>query len=403
MNYFPQKKEKQKKSKISPTNVGLFLWANGKILNERWKFNMKKTLRNTLTYLFEAEQTMPAGNYRINDELSLKVTPRLEHRFASFSVVRNKEPEIKTTGLSLAKRQELRISAREASASEIKLSDAEIKRIMGIVVGYLRKHKIKDATISLGKSATAVKGIQAFRKYFGKSTEYEESSVVNTSPSTFINVTKRLSDEEKAKKADKPKKERKPKEPKERKRPQSVFDDSGENVGVKRIYKIEKDASGKVIKKYTKIFPKYATVQKLIYTLKRQDGGTVDIYNYSTRRDAGLLKKKLTWKEKQHKAEIEDMDKIRTTPEKEVKGMNEDYLALKRELRNNILEELKKRKNQGVAMPDGVDKLVRGNINLSLGKFNVETDWRGYSETRKDAIVRKTVRAVRYKYHKVFK
>ena len=111
----------------------------------------------------------------------------------------------------------------------------------------------------------------------------------------------------------------------------------------------------------------------------------------------------MTWKEKQHKAEVEDMDKIRTTPEKEVKGMNEDYLALKRELRNNILEELKKRKNQGVAMPDGVDKLVRGNINLSLGKFNVETDWRGYSETRKDAIVRKTVRAVRYKYHKVFK
>ena len=336
---------------------------------------MKNTLRNTLSFLFEA--TGPSGVVTINDKMKLNITVG-EKNSASFSL--KKEVEKDEKGKALPPPEP---------------TNEDLKKIAKVTVGFLRKYKIKHATVSLGDTPQGKKGMTAIRDFFEKQ-ENSEYTVLADNYTAVMTL-------------DKVKKEKAPKEPKEKKpssaskRIPSVFDETGENVGVKRVFKIEKDADGKEIKRYIKVFLKYATIKKLTHTLKRKNGGTVEIYTYQTRRDAGMLKKKLSYKERQYQADLANMEKIRTAPEKEVMGKNEDYLNLKRELRAGVMEELKKIKNQGVLVPETVSKAVKSNINLSLGKFNIETDWKNYDETKKDAIVKKTVTDIRHRFNKVFK
>lgn len=326
---------------------------------------MRRTLRETLAYLFEA--TAPKGAYKINDKIKLSVVPG-EKKVVSFSL----------------RRDDL---FRDEPNSE------EMKKVASLVSGYILKYKMKHASVSLGVSAEGQKMMQAIEKYFNnkKSEEYKAS----------YNATNGILDIERLKVEKEPKEK---KAPTGRKRTPKEFVDGELNVGVKRIFKIEKDEEGNVIKKYEKIFPKYATVKKLVMALKRKGGGTVEVYNYSTRRDAGLLKKKVTWREKQHQNELKDMEGIRTLPEKEAVKRNEDYLNLKRELRKKALREVKlATKNPNVKLDGNVEKLVRSVVNSSLGRFGVDTDWGSYEEADKDIIINKVIKEVKYKFSNLFR
>ena len=185
-----------------------------------------------------------------------------------------------------------------------------------------------------------------------------------------------------------------------RKRVPTEFVKTKENIGVKRLFKVEKDEDGNEVKRYTKLFPKDARYRKLVHTFKRKNGVTIEVYDYRTREGAGYK----TWAETQGENEKKDMSFARNMDANKAKSLRYKYEELKKNIKAMAMAQLQREMTGDKSeFPKEALDLVSSTVDLSIGNFSVYTDWADYAEEDKQAEVKKAVDAVKFKYSSFFK